>query len=71
MKLTTENYDQAGFNHRRAIRNLLWIRKSKITSAEYDVSYRDMLQLHCEHCYWRLIDLMKRLYIRLRGAHSD
>ena len=67
MKLTTENYDQAGFTHQRVIRNLVWIRRKKMTIAEYDVSYRDMLQLHCEHCYARLIDFIKRQYIRFRS----
>jgi len=70
MKLTTDDFDQAGFSHKRTIASLLLIRHSQSTPSHMKVSYRDMLQLHVEHKYERVIQKLKNLIMRLKGNTS-
>jgi len=67
MKLTTKDFDQSGFSHKRTIASLLTIRHSRSTPDHMKVSYRDMLQLHVEHKYERVVRKLKSLIVRLRG----
>jgi len=66
MKLTTKDFDQASFNHKRTIQGLLWTRKNKASATDMDVSYRDMIRLHVEHKYYFIFTKIKQLYIRFR-----
>jgi len=70
MKLTTNDFDQAGFGHKRTIAGLLLIRHSRSTPSHMKVSYRDMLQLHVEHKHERVVQKLKNLIIRLRGKSN-
>jgi len=65
MKLTDENFDQAGFDHKRTIASLLFMRWTKFSASDRDVSYRDLAQLHAEHCHDGLVTKLKHVYIQL------